>query len=136
MGDLVGVAGAGAKLHVPAQVGVFAALVLATVVHLDGEVFQALEVLVPAVDKLVRVGPVLLVDGATEASGLAEVVGTAPVLVVLVHDNELTVSLGDGFIDAACTNTDVEVFVVEVDLGSEGHFIFVVFLGGELKFRG
>jgi hypothetical protein len=83
-----------------------------------------------------RVGSVLLVDGATEASSLAEVVGTGPVLVVLVHDNELTVGLGDSIIDAAGSDTDVEVLVVDVELGSEGHFIFVVFLSGELKFQG
>ena len=132
----MGVAKVSAMLDVPTQVGVFAALVLATVVHLDREAFQSLEVLVPAVDKLVRVGPVLFVDGATEASSLADVVGTGPVLVVFVHDNELTVGLCDSFIDTAGSNTDVEVLVVEVELGGEGHFIFVVFLGGELKFIG
>ena len=63
-------------------------------------------------------------------------VGTGPVLVVFVHDNELTVGLCDSFIDTAGSNTDVEVLVVEVELGGEGHFIFVVFLGGELKFIG
>lgn len=55
--------------------------------HLDGEVPEALEVLVPAVNKLMRVGSALLIDRATEASSLADVVSTGPVLVVLVNDN-------------------------------------------------
>jgi len=80
-----------------------------------------------------RVGSALLIDRAAEASSLADVVSTGPVLVVLVNNNELAVGLGDGFVEAGGSNADVEVFVVNVELGGERHFIFVVFVGGKLK---
>jgi len=79
-----------------------------------------------------RVGSALLIDRAAKASSLADVVSTGPVLVVFVNDNELTVGLGDGFIEAGSSYADVEVFVVDVELGGERHFIFVVFVGGKI----
>jgi len=75
----------------------------------------------------VGVGSVLFIDAAAEANCLVLDVSAGPVKVVLVGDSELGEELAHISTLALSGNTEVEVFVVEVELADEGHFVLLVF---------
>ena len=74
-----------------------------------------------------------MVHRKPNTSSLFEAVNTSPVFIVLVIKSDLAVSLGGCIFDTLGSNTEVPVLVVQVEFGSEGQFLFLVFLGCQLK---